>query len=74
MLIFIRVGGLMSKTKMQPACTKKTYTVHRKDLPLSCPTDKMVLWNAHPKVYLPIEDSGSEICPYCNAHYILKDD
>lgn len=62
----------MSKIKKQVACAKKSYTVRQKDLPLSCPTDKMALWNAHPKVYLPIEETGMEVCPYCGAHYILK--
>lgn len=42
------------------------------DLPLSCPLPKMVLWNAHPRVYLPIEQTGEATCPYCGAHYILK--
>jgi len=42
------------------------------DLPLSCPMPKMVLWNAHPRVYLPIEQTGEATCPYCGAHYVLK--
>ena len=60
--------------KKQPACTEKTYTIHRCDLPLSCPTDEMELWNAHPKVYLPIEQTGKEVCPYCGTKFILKND
>jgi uncharacterized Zn-finger protein len=31
----------------------------------------MYLWNSHPKVYLPIEESGEAKCPYCGAHYSL---
>lgn len=62
------------KSKKQPACAKKSYVVHAKDLPLSCPTDEMVLWNAHPKVYLPIEKSGVEVCPYCSSKFVLADD
>ena len=31
------------------------YTVNMADLPLSCPMPGMMLWNSHPKVYLPIE-------------------
>jgi len=34
----------------------------------------MYLWNSHPKVYLPIEDSGHAKCPYCGASYTLIDD
>lgn len=47
------------------------YEVTRDDLPLSCPSPEMYLWNAHPKVYLPIEDSGEAKCPYCGARYTL---
>lgn len=49
------------------------YEVTRADLPLSCPMPSMALWNSHPRVYLPIEKTGQERCPYCGAIYILKD-
>lgn len=58
----------------KPACTDKTYQVNRDNLPISCPTDEMVLWNAHPKVYLPLEETGQATCPYCGAKYVLEDD
>ncbi len=64
----------MSETKKKTACTEKSYVVHRRDLPLSCPTVAMELWNAHPKVYLPIERTGTEVCPYCGSRFILNDD
>ena len=64
----------MLEVKKQPACSEKSYIVHRRDLPLSCPTDAMELWNAHPKVYLPIEQSGMEVCPYCGSRFVLQDD
>ena len=64
----------MTEQTKQPACTEKNHKVHRRDLPLSCPTDDMILWNAHPKVYLPIERTGSETCPYCGTHFVLQDD
>ena len=60
-------------TEKSQACAKTSYVVTYADLPLSCPMDEMRVWDAHPKVYLPIEDSGREICPYCEAEYILKD-
>jgi uncharacterized Zn-finger protein len=47
--------------------------VTRKDLPLSCPRPGDTLAGLHPRVYLPIEKSGSAICPYCGAHYQLTD-
>ncbi|QBR83297.1 zinc-finger domain-containing protein [Legionella israelensis] len=62
----------MSESTKKTASAKKEYIIHLKDLPLSCPTDEMELWNAHPKVYLPIEETGVEVCPYCGARYILK--
>jgi uncharacterized Zn-finger protein len=42
------------------------------DLPLHCPMSSMMLWNAHPRVFLPIEKSGTELCPYCGTRYTLK--
>jgi len=55
------------------ANTKLTYKVTHKDLPLSCPMPDMRLWDAHPRVYLPIEKTGTAVCPYCEAEYILTD-
>ncbi len=64
----------MSKTKQKKVVKDKDYIVHPNQLPLSCPMDSMVLWSAHPKVYLPIEKTGIEVCPYCGSRYILQDD
>jgi uncharacterized Zn-finger protein len=50
------------------------YEVTRADLPLSCPMPGMYLWNSHPRVYLPIEDSGEELCPYCGARFVLREE
>lgn len=55
------------------ANAQREYEVHRQDLPLSCPTPEQHLWNSHPRVYLPIEDSGTATCPYCSARYRLVD-
>jgi len=49
------------------------YEVTRADLPLSCPMPGMAVWNSHPKVYLPIEDTGTAKCPYCGAEFRLID-
>lgn len=51
--------------------TEKRYEVKPGDLPLHCPLPSMSLWNSHPKVYLPIEESGSAKCPYCGADFVL---
>ena len=42
------------------------------DLPLRCPMPSMLLWNAHPRVFLPIENTGAALCPYCGTQYTLK--
>lgn len=59
-----------TKTKLE---AQRVHYVTHDDLPLSCPTPEMTLWNQHPRVYLPIEREGEVVCPYCSAHYILKD-
>lgn len=50
-------------------------SVSRSELPLFCPGKESKLWCAHPKVYLPIEESedGSVRCPYCGTVYQLID-
>ncbi|HXC57880.1 MAG TPA: zinc-finger domain-containing protein [Steroidobacteraceae bacterium] len=55
-----------------PANASRTYEVEQSDLPLSCPMPEMTLWNSHPRVYLPIEQTGSAKCPYCGAEYTLR--
>jgi len=42
------------------------------ELPLHCPMPTMLLWNAHPRVFLPIEKTGEALCPYCGTKYTLK--
>ncbi len=51
---------------------ENSYEVTAADLPLSCPMPGMHAWNSHPKVYLPVEETGTAICPYCSASYLLK--
>ncbi|WP_373282103.1 zinc-finger domain-containing protein [Chitinimonas koreensis] len=43
--------------------TQTKIEVEAKDLPLHCPMPDMVKWNAHPRVYLPIEATGEARCP-----------
>ena len=62
-----------SSENLQPSNAKSRYEITVDDLPLHCPTDKMSLWNSHPRVYIPIEDSGSGKCPYCGAEYVLTE-
>jgi uncharacterized Zn-finger protein len=59
---------IMSETQPQ----KDIHYVTSKDLPLSCPRPDQTLWNMHPRVYLPIKQEGTVVCPYCSATYTLK--
>ncbi len=63
----------MKDNKQHKPCSEKTHQVRTDELPLSCPTEDMSLWNAHPKIYLPIEKTGREKCPYCGTEFILQD-
>lgn len=64
----------MSNVNKKSITHDNSYVVHRHELPLSCPTEAMALWSTHPKVYLPIEKTGVEKCPYCGTQFVLKDD
>lgn len=52
---------------------RKINYVTWKDLPLSCPTPVMSLWNSHQRVYLDIQESGRVQCPYCGSVYVLTE-
>jgi uncharacterized Zn-finger protein len=56
----------------QAANTLRNIEVTTADLPLHCPMPSMLLWNAHPRVFLPIEKTGEALCPYCGTRYTLK--
>nr|WP_218563590.1 zinc-finger domain-containing protein [Legionella geestiana] len=46
--------------------------VTRDALPLYCPNPSMTLWSMHPRVFLPIDKTGREVCPYCGTVYVLQ--
>ena len=54
------------------ANTQRNIEITAADLPLHCPMPSMLLWNAHPRVFLPIEKTGEALCPYCGTRYTLK--
>jgi len=62
------------KTDLIEPNAETRYQVGASDLPLSCPMPDMSVWNSHPKIYLPIEDTGAAVCPYCGAEYSLATD
>jgi uncharacterized Zn-finger protein len=63
---------MSSAASLLPANASRTYEVETADLPLSCPMPQMSLWNSHPRVYLPIEQTGTAKCPYCGAEFMLR--
>ena len=57
----------------EPTANKsRKIEVNATDLPLHCPMPSMLLWNAHPRVFLPVEKTGEALCPYCGTHYTLQ--
>jgi len=52
--------------------TQRYIEVTPEDLPLHCHTPGMALWSSHPRVYLPLEEKGEALCPYCGTLYKLK--
>ena len=58
--------------ELEVANAEQVYRVDRDMLPLHCPIPGTYLWNSHPKVYLPIEQTGEAKCPYCGASYELS--
>jgi uncharacterized Zn-finger protein len=53
---------------------ERTYAVHRVDLPTYCPVPGSSLWNGHPRVYIPLKETGDEArCIYCGARFRLVD-
>lgn len=49
--------------------TQNTIEVTAQDLPLTCPMPNMNLWNAHPRVAIPLNHGGEARCPYCSTVY-----
>lgn len=49
--------------------TQTVVEVTAADLPLYCPTPAMPLWSSHPRVFLPVEETGEIVCPYCSTRY-----
>jgi len=68
----MRIKKGAENENLEQANAQVRYQVNIDDIPLSCPMPEMYLWNSHPKVYLPIEETGEAKCPYCGAEYYLK--
>jgi len=62
----------MSMSEEKSVNTAREIEVLAKDLPLHCPMPSMLLWNAHPRVFLDVAKTGTALCPYCGTRYTLK--
>ena len=60
------------KIKEIPPNAQNRYEVTEADLPVHCPLPGMSLWNSHPRVFLPLEETREARCMYCGALYVLK--
>jgi len=65
--------NFMSNDNADEPNLQRRYEVIRADLPVSCPLPSVTLWNTHPRVYIPVEETGQAVCPYCSAEFILID-
>ena len=63
-----------STRNQAPPDAQASYQVSQADLPLYCPVRGSSLWNLHPRVFLPIEETGFAKCPYCGAEFTLQHD
>ncbi|HAV93361.1 MAG TPA: zinc-finger domain-containing protein [Proteobacteria bacterium] len=63
----------MTRTKLESACSRRVIEVVSGN-DLCCPPRNSHMWNAHPRVYLPIEKGmQSTTCYYCGTVYVLKE-
>lgn len=67
------IAGMSTTSEKILPNAAQTYDVTPADLPLACPMPQMSLWNSHPRVYLPIADTGRAKCPYCGTDFVLID-
>jgi len=65
--------AMPEEQKPTMANTENHYDVTSAQLPLSCPLPEMPLWSSHPKVFIPLDQNGEGMCPYCGATFKLVD-
>lgn len=61
-------------TKSESPDKNQVIKVSKSELPVHCPTEEMGLWNSHPRVFIPLEESPKGSCPYCGTRFELSDD
>lgn len=70
-LLLFKVICVMFDNNEAP-CEPRYCEITKEALPLSCPMADESSWDVHPRIYLPIEETGRKMCPYCGTTYILK--
>jgi len=66
----------MKQSKPQPTPQQKQQTVievTKDELPMHCPAPNADLWDSHPRVFIPLEDTPEASCSYCGNVYRLVD-
>ena len=63
----------MSVTNQNP-CQNKRYYVAKDTHSVACPPPEERIWDAHPRVYLSLNEDGQVTCPYCGTEFIVKND
>lgn len=53
------------------AAKDQVVRVTRDQLPVYCPTEAMGLWNSHPRVFIPLQETPEAGCPYCGTRFEL---
>ncbi len=51
--------------------SQRVIEVTEADLPLHCPMPADSAWSGHPRVFLPVQEKGEALCPYCGTRYKL---
>ena len=46
------------------------HNITDEDLPLVCPLPSNSQWDAHPRVFLTLDEQGKAVCPYCGTTYV----
>jgi len=64
--------GMDRLNKSDQSGQARMVEISEAELPLHCPVADQMLWNSHPRVFLPVEESGEALCPYCGTRYVLK--
>lgn len=63
--------SMNNKSKYSPT---KQFVIKERDLPLSCSGPYLSgqkVSDPHPKIYLPIKENKTAVCPYCGTQYIF---